>query len=169
MRRAIAALLLIAAALVAACSSGGSSGAVLLPPEERTPAKAFAVDGLDGGTVRLSDFKGTPVLLNFWASWCVPCRKETPALVRFQKAHPGIRVVGIAVNDKPADSRAFARRFDIPYPLGSDPDGRVGEDYEILGIPTTFLIDAQGRLAAPVSAGPVEDRYLETLAAALGV
>jgi len=172
MRRATAAAALaLLAVLAVACGSRGSEDSVeslLTPPQERRPAAAFAVARLDGkGTVALADFRGRPVLVNFWASWCPPCRRETAALVAFSRAHPGIAVLGVAVNDEPADARAFARRHRIPYAVGSDPDGKLVDLYGLPGLPATFVIDAEGRLAARPWYGPIGTEDLEAFAAAL--
>ena len=170
MRLAVLAALVsvaVAASGLAACG-GSSQDTTLTPVADRAQAKDFTVPALDGGTVHLASFAGTPVVLNFWASWCIPCKKETPELIAFQKAHPDVKVVGVAVNDEPPDSRAFAKRFAIPYPLGSDPDAKVGTDtYEIPGLPSTFVIDAKGRIAAAPTFGPVTGDYLDGVAKAL--
>ena len=168
----VAGVIAAAVAVVAATRGGdgaGTSAATLIPVAKRTEAKPFSVPELGGGTLTLASLRGKPVVLNFWASWCVPCKRETPALVAFQKAHPGMRVVGVAVNDQPGDSRKFARRYGIPYPLGSDPDGNVGQGtYGIPGLPSTFVIDPQGRMATAPAFGPVDAAFLNAVAKGFG-
>ena len=150
MRRALTAAIALALAL-AGCSSAGLGGDVtqpVAPTAKREQAPPVSVAALDGGTrVTLAAHRGAPVILNFWASWCEPCQRETPALVAFAKAHPGIDVVGIAVNDRTSDSRRFARKYGIPYDLGVDRDGDVAAAFGATGLPTTVIIDDRGLVA----------------------
>jgi cytochrome c biogenesis protein CcmG/thiol:disulfide interchange protein DsbE len=170
MRRLVAVAALASLAVLAGACSGENVALRLIPEQNRVEAKDLSVKALDGsGDLTVARFRGKPVVLNFWASWCVPCRRETPDLVAFAKAHPGVRVVGVAVNDEPRDSRAFAGRYDIPYPLGSDPDADAQDVYGFPGLPATYFIDARGRLAADPRFGPVTPDVLEAFAKALGV
>jgi cytochrome c biogenesis protein CcmG, thiol:disulfide interchange protein DsbE len=149
MRRALAALALVAlASSLAGCISIGGDDVSVIPSDERTPAPAVRVDSLDGaGEVALADYAGTPVVLNFWASWCAPCQEEMPALVDFADATPGVRVVGVAVDDRPSDSRAFAREAAVDFPLGVDRRGDVAATFGVKGLPATVFVDAEGRVA----------------------
>jgi cytochrome c biogenesis protein CcmG/thiol:disulfide interchange protein DsbE len=162
-RRALAVLLLVVAALpAAACGGlGGDSAQGLTPAAERSEAPAFSAPALDGdGRVSLAAHRGRPVVLNFWASWCKPCRDEMPELVRFADEHPGVDVVGLAVNDAPADSRRFARAVGATFELGIDRDAQTAGDYGVTGLPVTVVIDAEGRVATTVfgPVGPAELR-----------
>lgn len=164
--------MLVAAALVAGCSGSGlgddAAAPAASPAADRRPAPAFSLPPVEGTErVTLDGLRGKPALINFWASWCGPCRKETPDLVAFARAHPGIQVVGIASDDALADSRAFAEEFEIPYLLASDRTGAVGAKYEILGLPATFVIDAEGRIVSEIP-GPVTRADLEDLAGQVG-
>jgi cytochrome c biogenesis protein CcmG/thiol:disulfide interchange protein DsbE len=153
MRRSLARLAAVgaAAALAAGCSAGGLGSGATRPVAStaaRAPAPPVSVAALDGdGRITLAAHRGAPVVLNFWASWCGPCERETPALIAFSKANTALDVVGIAVNDDPADSRRFARRFAIPYELGSDRAGDSALDFGATGLPVTVVIDDQGRVA----------------------
>jgi cytochrome c biogenesis protein CcmG/thiol:disulfide interchange protein DsbE len=112
-------------------------------------APDFEVPALDGdGQVRLSDFRGTPVVLNFWASWCNPCREEFPVLRRAAEKYGGdVAIVGVTYKDIPSDSRAFARKEKADWALGEDDRGTVGaEEYGVRALPQTFFIDADGRI-----------------------
>src|SRR5205085_1947263 len=117
-----------------------------------------------GGAGSVADYRGRWALVNVWASWCVPCRTESPALERFYRAHRGrdFTVVGIDQNDLTGDALSFVHRYGITYPQLRDPDGNFSKDeLGTTGVPESFLIDPQGRLALH-SLGPVSDRYLET-------
>jgi cytochrome c biogenesis protein CcmG/thiol:disulfide interchange protein DsbE len=168
MRRAPVVLALVAAALAAGCGGlGGDAAADLTPPGERTVAPAFSVPALDGdGRVTLAAHRGRPVVLNFWASWCGPCREEMPELVRFAGEQPGIDVVGLAVNDRPADSRRFADRAGATFELGIDRDAVTAGEYGVTGLPVTVAIDAEGRVATTIF-GPVGEEELDGLAEGL--
>jgi cytochrome c biogenesis protein CcmG/thiol:disulfide interchange protein DsbE len=118
------------------------------PAGDREAAAAFSVPALDGGgEVALEDYAGRPVVLNFWASWCPPCRAEMPALDAFAEDNPDVAVLGLAVNDAPEDSRAFAEALEVGFPLGVDRDGSVSIDYGATGLPVTVLIDPRGGVA----------------------
>lgn len=172
MRRALALLVALAvAAVLAGCSGGGlgeNTDQQVVPPPDRKAAPKVDVPALDGdGRVTLASHLGTPVLLNFWASWCEPCQRETPELVAFAKRHPKIDVVGLAVNDIPADARRFARREGVPYELGLDRDADAAGQFGVNGLPVTAIIDADGKLAATFI-GEISDAQLESFAKQLG-
>jgi thiol-disulfide isomerase/thioredoxin len=153
MRRVLAGLssivLLVGLAALGGCAGLGTGADVSLVPEsQRRPAPPFRVEALDGsGELALADYAGRPLALNFWASWCGPCQREMPALVDFARATPGLAVVGIAVTDKPADSRAFAREYGVRYPLGIDRRGHTADTFGVTGLPVTVFVDEQGRIA----------------------
>ena len=102
----------------------------------------------DGKSVKLEDFRGKAVLVNFWASWCVPCRAEARALEdawqKYKKRN--VILVGVNVQDKEEDARAFIKEFGITYLNGQDASGTIAVDYGVWGIPETFFIDPQGRI-----------------------
>jgi len=112
-------------------------------------AKDFEFQALGSGEAhRLSDFRGTPVVLNFWASWCVECRTEAgefEAFHRKRSPQSDAVVLGIAIQDTVSQATAFAERFGKTYLLGLDaPGGQIALDYGIYGVPETFFIDAEG-------------------------
>jgi peroxiredoxin len=144
---------LIAAGLLAvAAGCGGVDVSVApkaAPIEEREQAAPFTAQALDGdGEIALGDFRGTPVFLNFWASWCGPCREEMPDLQAFQERTPEVQVLGLAVNDDPSDSRRFAREVGVDFPLAIDRRGSIANEYSATGLPVTVVIDAEGRIAS---------------------
>jgi cytochrome c biogenesis protein CcmG/thiol:disulfide interchange protein DsbE len=114
------------------------------------PAPDFQVTRLGSGEpLKLRDLRGAPVILNFWASWCVACREEARVLQaaheRYGQGEPLVHVVGIAVQDTEEDAREFARAFGKTYYLALDaPDGTIALNYGLYGVPETFFIDAQG-------------------------
>ena len=116
------------------------------------PAPDFQVDELNGEQIfSLSEFKGIPIVLNFWASWCVECRTEAAILENFFQKY-GVNnkqlvIIGIAIQDSPKNAKAFARHFGKTYLLGLDDDaGNIALDYGIYGVPETFFIDPGGNI-----------------------
>lgn len=108
-------------------------------------APDFTVELIDGGTFTLSETRGQQVVLNFWASWCGPCREEIPAISVFADANPDVAVVGVAVRDTEEASRQFAEEVEASYPLALGTD-EVEEAYPSFGLPYTVIIDAEGRV-----------------------
>jgi cytochrome c biogenesis protein CcmG/thiol:disulfide interchange protein DsbE len=138
-------------------SKGEKTLAIGDPAPDKTLPK---LDG--GGSASIADYRGRWVLLNFWASWCKPCRDEAPALEAFQKAHSadGFTVLGVDLDDNTDDARAFVSGYALSYPQLRDGDGRERRDaYGMTGFPESFLVDPEGRLAA-IHRGPIDARYL---------
>jgi cytochrome c biogenesis protein CcmG/thiol:disulfide interchange protein DsbE len=129
---------------------------------ERAPAPALRLPRLTGsGQVELSDYRGKIVVLNFWASWCEPCRAESPLLQRWHEriSRRGGTVVGVDVLDVSSDAREFVREFGLTYPMLRDRDGDSQADFGVVAYPETVVIDAQGRIAA-IERGPVDERWM---------
>ncbi|NJD27142.1 MAG: TlpA family protein disulfide reductase [Chloroflexi bacterium] len=110
------------------------------------PAPAFDLDTLAGGRLSLAQLRGSAVVLNFWASWCIPCREEAPLLTAADATYGprGVRVIGVVYQDSADNARDFMRRYGQTYPGLLDPSGRTAIDYGVFGIPETFFIDASG-------------------------
>jgi cytochrome c biogenesis protein CcmG/thiol:disulfide interchange protein DsbE len=159
--KALAAFLVVLAAIgllgYGLLSKGGSTIAV------GDPAPDKELSRLDGsGSSKLADYRGKWVLLNFWASWCDPCRDEAPALEQFQRAHEQgqFTVVGVDLDDNTDDARAFVQEFGLTYPQLRDGDGRERRDaYGMTGFPESFLVDPSGRIAL-IRRGPIDAAYL---------
>jgi thiol-disulfide isomerase/thioredoxin len=118
-----------------------------VPSQTLPAAPDFRLRAFDGRSVALSDFRGRPVVLNFWASWCTPCRQEMPILERVWKEFKGrgLVVLGIDVLDDDKDARAFLKALDITYPNVFDPDQTRMRLYRVGALPTTILIDREQR------------------------
>lgn len=148
-RRVIVAAWLLAgiAALVALLTVNvvGPSTPVDTPIVGRA-APAFDLETLDGGRLTLAELRGSPVVLNFWASWCIPCREEAPLLTAAARDYEadGLRVIGVVYQDSAESARDFMARYGQTYPGLLDPDGRTAIDYGVFGIPETFFIDRDG-------------------------
>lgn len=135
---------------------GTSSATSLSPADYRArseagngPAPNFTLPSLsDDTTLALRSFRGSVVVLNFWASWCAPCRQEAPDLERVAVAYrsQGVRFFGVDERDDPAAALAFQREFKISYPSVFDPAGSLADDYQLVGLPTTYVISGDGRL-----------------------
>lgn len=112
------------------------------PPVERVPD--FSLPSASGQTVSLRQFQGKVILLDFWATWCGPCKKEMPGYEELYRRYKkrGLVVVGIALDSSPTQVRRFARKYGITYPLLIN--GMNVDRYGVLGIPTTILADRQG-------------------------
>lgn len=134
-------------------------------PQIGRPAPDFRLEDLDGQPMSLSDLRGRPVVVNFWASWCIPCRDEAPLLddAQARYAAAGLQVLGIVYQDDVGPARAFVDRFALRYPGLLDPGGRTAIDYGVLGIPMTFVIDRDGTIRR-VFLGPFQ---IETFRAAV--
>ncbi|HEX2436267.1 MAG TPA: TlpA disulfide reductase family protein [Solirubrobacterales bacterium] len=129
------------------------------------PAPDVELPRLEGGGAEsIADYRGEWVLVNFWASWCVPCRDESPALQEFYDRHrdDGVVVLGIDTQDLSGDALEFVRELDLTYPQLRDPDADspLSEDeFGATGLPESYLIDPRGDLAL-IRRGPVDDAYL---------
>lgn len=109
-------------------------------------APDFAVETFEGETLRLSDLRGQVVVLNFWASWCPPCRWEMPFFETISQEYKerGVVFLGVAMSDTIEDASDFADSAGVTYDLALDAANEIARDYEVLGLPTTFLIDKDG-------------------------
>lgn len=119
--------------------------------------------GKTSGEAWLSDYRGHPVVLNFWATWCFPCRTEIPQFVNAADKYQddGLVVIGLDLQEGAGLIQPFAERYGMNYPILVDRDGEVGDKYRLLGLPTTVFIDADG-VIQKIFRGPLEDRQNDT-------
>jgi len=146
----------------------GDGSIVVLPVAARQPAPALIGPTLEGGTFDLGMVKGQVVLLNVWASWCVPCRAEAPALEAawLKFAGQDVQFIGLNTRDSPKSAEAFVNRFKVTYPSLIDTDGQLQllfrDTLPPQAIPSTLIIDRQGRVAAR-ALGTVSESSLRAL------
>ena len=114
------------------------------------PATDFELSSLDGSMIRLSQFKGRPVVLSFGASWCPDCRAEAPVLQNLHQTHPDLVVMMVDSNEGEDVVRNYASEFGMTHPVLLDKDGKVSKQYQIYAIPTVFFIDSDGVIRALV-------------------
>lgn len=132
----------------------GPTGQVGLRAQARPLAPEFILETLDGRELALSELRGKPVVMNFWASWCVPCRLEMPILSSAAQRYRGrVQFLGVNVLDRPAQAKAFVRRLGVTFPSVVDEEGGVLERYRVVGLPTTVFLTRSGRILE-VHAGP---------------
>ena len=138
------------------------------------PAPHFTLSLFDGSTIQLGDYRGKAVVLNFWASWCIPCREEAPLLEAAWQAlqERGVVFLGVNIQDNEEAAKAFLREFRLTFPNGRDAAGKIAIDYGVYGIPETFFIDREGRITAkvigPLGAETLVARAREALQGTLG-
>ena len=130
------------------------------------PAPALTIMPTQGGQVQVSRLHGTPVVLNFWASWCGPCAQELPVLAAAHDSHPGVAFLGADMQDTTGGETQFERTHAHPYPVGPIVDGTY-QSYGVFAPPVTVFINAEGLVTASFS-GPLDkatlDHYLGLIA-----
>lgn len=140
MRTLLAALLLILLAL--------PLGAAELKALPAKPAPALNLPALDGGRLGLEQLRGKVVLVNFWAVWCPPCRKEMPSMARLADKMAGrpFALVGVNVGESPEDIRAFLKQVPVNFPIVLDAEGQSLKAWQVFAFPTSYVLDRKGRL-----------------------
>ena len=137
------------------------------PPKVGGPAPAFSLARLDGtGSLSLRSLRGKTVVLNFWASWCDPCKQEAPALEKVWNEYRGrgVVVLGIDSEDVRGDARRFLSAHGITYPVVVDPNGGLAKGpYALPGYPVTYVIDRAGRVVGDRVLGPISEQAHATV------
>ncbi|MCS7068967.1 TlpA family protein disulfide reductase [Meiothermus sp.] len=127
-----------------------SAGFLLLQPRAESGVEvlpSLTVKQMDGQTAKLTDFKGKPLVLNAWATWCGPCRREMPLLLKAAKANPEVRFVFLNISDGPEAVRAFENELGLKIPnVLLDPEAKLSDPLRIQGLPVTLFYDAEGTL-----------------------
>jgi peroxiredoxin len=146
MRTLVLVILLVGFALPTQAQRPGT-GLTSLP--DRALAPDFALTDIDGNTHRLSDYRGKVLIINFWATWCPPCREEMPSMDRAWEMlkEEGILMLAVNVGEDEDSIFQFTANYPVGFPLLMDRDSKVVGEWPIRGLPTTFVVDPQGRLA----------------------
>jgi len=152
-------------------AAGGGFGFVqqapnsdFVPVGKRTPAPTLAGPTVAGPDLDLADFRGRILVVNFWASWCAPCRAETPGLVRLAADNPQVAFVGVNEKDNLSAARAFIRDNSVTYPSLVDRIGTLAARWPVPpGLPSTFVLDSKGHLAGRFTGGVLPDELMPVL------
>jgi thiol-disulfide isomerase/thioredoxin len=149
--------LVLAEVLTSDGSDSGGRAAPQLPSQVLVPPRAT-----------IASLKGKPAVIHFWASWCDPCRKEAPDIAKLpRELGSRARLVGVDWNDSLDGARRFLKQHHWRFPDLRDESGAVGDRYRLVGLPTTFILDAQGRIRAALP-GPQNERSVERALRKLG-
>ncbi len=131
-------------------------------PKVGEPAPEFTIDVMDGSSVRLSELRGQVVWLNFWATWCPPCRKELPEIEQVASAHAdsGLTVLLVNVGEGAGDVRAYAEKLHLSLDIALDSNSELARRYRVTGLPMNFFIDKEGIMRA-IRYGPLDREEME--------
>jgi cytochrome c biogenesis protein CcmG, thiol:disulfide interchange protein DsbE len=149
---------------VSRVSPGENTSGKIPAPQKGFQAPDFSLPDAAGQTIRLSDLRGKPVLVNVWASWCTPCRAEMPAMQRAFQEYQAQGLVILGINATNQDDRQaalnYARSQGLSFPILLDDDGLVSKLYAVHALPSSFFIDPQGTIQDVVIGGPMSEALL---------
>jgi len=128
--------------------AGPQIGQVVTSPDASAAPALAGTDPITGRKVSLADYAGRPVVVNFWSSTCFPCNQEAPTLRQLERDHPETVVLGVDSGDTTGGARSFYAKWHLTHPSIADPDGNLAARYAVIGLPTTFFLDARHRIAA---------------------
>ncbi|MDE3095379.1 MAG: TlpA family protein disulfide reductase [Chloroflexota bacterium] len=140
-----------------------TAAAASAAPRVGKPAPDFELTLIDGTKARLSDYRGHPVWINFWASWCPPCRAENPDIEAVYNAHKGsdgLVLLAPAIGESVDAVASYMRRADLHYPVGTDTSTQIAADYRVLGIPTHIFVDRTG-IIREIRVGAMSKKTME--------
>lgn len=145
---------------------GGTTSPGIPAPRQGFLAPDFTLETLEGESISLSELQGQAVLVNLWASWCLPCQKEMPAMERMYQEYAGQGFTILAVNvtnqDSLAKAQDFVSKHALTFPIVLDRDGRVSEMYNLMALPSSFFVDRDGVIQEVVIGGPMAEALLRT-------
>lgn len=126
-------------------------------------APDFKVQTMDGKEVNLSDYKGKKVFLNFWATWCPPCKAEMPHMQAFYEEQPeDVEILAVNLEESTEKAADFAKQYELTFPILMDADGTVAETYEVYTIPTTYVLNEDGTVHQKI-VGPMDEPMMQEL------
>jgi peroxiredoxin len=138
-------------------------------PQAGFSAPDFTLETLQGETISLSDLRGQAVLVNFWATWCPPCRAEMPAIQQVYEKYrdQGFTVLAVDLQESPAQVNNFAEELGLTFPILIDPDASVFIRYRVTGLPSTFFVDRAGIIQEVTIGGPMTEAFIESQVSSL--
>ena len=168
--RILIAVAVIALTLAGCLSASAEKPIVGTPDPDARVATDFKIDLIDGGSFSLSSaLADRPVVINFWASWCPPCRQEMPDLEQVSLDVPGVQFIGIAIDDTAANATAYARQIGITYPIGVDANYAISDSYGVHVLPQTWLITQNGTIVRTIQGGVTRESLTGYIEQDLGV
>ena len=149
---------------ISAAPQGSTNHDGIPAPQKGFIAPDFSLEIASGGQADLGQFRGQPVLINFWASWCPPCRAEMPALENVYQEYQSQGLVILAINatnqDSAEEAISFAQSLGLSFPILFDTSGEVSRQYKVQALPSTYLVNAQGEIQDIIVGGPMSEALL---------
>lgn len=134
---------------------------------DQIPANIKLYD-IDDNLIDLSGFIGQPILINFWATWCTPCTEEIPLLISYSEKYPQLMIIGISSYESHSTVDKFIKNIPIPYLILLDSEGKIADQFKIVGYPTSFFVDTEGKLQS-THLGQLDASLLDNYLAQIGI